>query len=494
MSRLRAGSLAGAALVLFVTSLAGCTGDPAPAPIPAPTPTPSARPAPTAPMPTATPAGEHVLGLKWNWSQRATLGYAADAGGGTTFAEVEWCAVEPVQGQRDWARSDGIVRRSAQLGHEVMLKIRTGQCWATEPPVPGVPDRTEAATKTPSTLPVDQATYEEFVTDLVSRYAAMGVHTYAVENEPDVFNFWAGEISGYEELVRLAAPVIRAADPQAKILEAGLSSTGYGVILAQELSDAGDSFGALEAYRGYYARRLAGGVSRWPQVTDTAQLAQVLSSAPAVRARGVFDAATRLVQDGVVDVYQLHFYEETSELPGLLAMIRNRIGDAPIEGWEVGVAWPGDGYDAEEAAAETTRLVATLLADGVTRVVYLPLAYTPGNDPQVFRGLIDESGRVLPAGESYQLLADLLLARTEREFHRVDDTNGLRGVVIDRGRQGQAAVLWTEDGAAGFELQDGESATDHRGRPLPVPLQVGEDPVVVTTEGTSLGARLSTTP
>ena len=69
------------------------------------------------------------------------------------------------------------------------------------------------------------------------------------------------------------------------------------------------------------------------------------------------------------------------------------------------MAWPGDGYDAEEAAAETTRLIATLLADGVTRVVYLPLAYTPGNPPQVFRGLVDESGEVLPAGEAFRLLA-----------------------------------------------------------------------------------------
>ena len=487
----RRSSLAAAALAIALTSVAGCTDEPSASP--RPTDAPSARPTPTGPMPTATPAGQHVLGLKWNWSQHATLDYAADTGGGSTFAEVEWCAVEPAEGQRDWTRSDAIVRRSAQLGHDVMLKIRTGQCWATEAPLPGVPDRTEVASKTPSTPPVDEGAYEEFVTELVRRYSAMGVHTYAVENEPDVFNFWAGEITDYEELVRLAAPVIRAADPQARILEAGLSSTGYGVVLAQELADAGDTDAALEAYLGYYGRRMAGGASRWAPVSETAGLAQVLASDPALRAREVFDVATRLVEEGVVDAYQLHFYEETDQLPGLLGLVRSRIGDAPVEAWEVGVAWPGDEYDPDEAAAETTRLIATLLADGVARVVYLPLAYTPGNTPQVFRGLVDESGAVLPAGESFRLLSDLLVARTEREFHRVDDSTGLRGVVIDRGPQGQAAVLWAESGTVPFELEDGESATDHRGADLTAPLEVGADPVVVTTKGASLTPRLTAT-
>ena len=249
----------------------------------------------------------------------------------------------------------------------------------------------------------------------------------------------------------------------------------------------------METYLHYYGRRMAGGVSRWAPVGDTAELAQVLASDPAVRAREVFDAATRLVEDGVVDVYQLHFYEETSELPGVLGLIRSRIGDAPIEAWEVGVAWPDDDYDPDEAAAETTRLVATLLADGVARIVYLPLAYTPGNTPQVFRGLVDESGEVLPAGKSFRLLADLLVARTQREFHRVDDSTGLRGVVIDRGRRGQAAVVWCDSGTQELELEEGESATDHLGEPLDAPLEVGVDPVVLTTDGASLSPRFTTT-
>ena len=63
-----------------------------------------------------------------------------------------------------------------------------------------VPDRTEVVSKTPSTPPLDGAAYEEFVGELVERYAAMGVHTYAVENEPDVFNFWAGEVADYDDL------------------------------------------------------------------------------------------------------------------------------------------------------------------------------------------------------------------------------------------------------------------------------------------------------
>lgn len=438
------------------------------------------------PVPASLPAGHHVLGLKWNWSQPATLDYAAGTGSGLTFAEVEWCSVEPVQGARDWSRTDQIVRDSQQLGHEVMLKLRTGQCWATQPPDPGVPDRTEVVRKTPSTPPVDEAVYRGFVTELVSRYAAMGVHTYAVENEPDVYNFWAGTIAEYEDLVRLVVPVIREADPGARVLDAGLSSTGYGVVLAQRLTEQGDPEAALAAYQGYYARRIEGGASRWPQVDDTTELSRVLATAPATRAVEVLRASARLVDEGVVDAYQLHFYEPTSELQAVLDLVRDSVGTADVEAWEVGVAWPGDGYDAVVSAAETVRLVATLLAEGVTRVVYLPLAYTPGTTPQVFRGLIDESGQVFPAGESFRLLAGLLRAGGDRELHRVDPGTGLTGVVVDRGDQGQVAVLWTTGGEVSLAVDDDETVVDHLGNPLSSDVTVRQDPVVITSPGPSL--------
>lgn len=468
-------------------ALAGCTDPGSPG---ADRPSPqSTRPVPSGPMPTASPGGRHVLGLKWNWSQRATLDYAAATAGGATFAEVEWCAVEPAPGERDWTRTDEIVRRSEQLGHEVMLKIRTGRCWATRPPDPGVPDRTEAVAKTPSTFPADEEAYRAFVLELVTRYAAMGVHTYAVENEPDVYNFWAGTIGEYEELVRLAAPAIREADPVARVLEAGLSSTAYGVVLAQQLVGDGEDQAALAAYQDYYRRRIEGGASRWPQVTDPADLTSVLSSASATRAAEVLAASARLVTEGVVDAYQLHFYEPSSELPAVLALVRGQVGEAAVEAWELGVAWPGDGYDAGVAAAETTRLIGLLLADGVTRVVYLPLAYTPGSTPQVFRGLVEDSGEVLPAGEVYRLLTGLLAGRDAGQLLPVDPGTGLTGVVIDRGDQGQAAVVWADAGEE-LELEAGETVTDHLGEPVPTPVEVGADPVIVTSPDASL-ARLT---
>ncbi len=450
----------------------------------------STRPTPTGPIPTAVTDAEHRLGLKWNWSQLATLNFAAAAAGGATFTEVEWCTVEPVEGQFDWGRLDEIVEASVQLGHELMLKLRTGHCWATQPPMDGSRDVTEGAMKVASTMPLDMERYTQFVTEVVNRYSPRGVHTWAIENEVDVLNFWAAPVEQYAELARAVAPAVRAADPQAQILEGGASSTAYGVAVARSLVEAGDLSGALSYYQAFYARRIDGSVSRWPAAGDEASLLAVLDSEPALRATAAVQAAVELIGDGTVDTYQLHYYERSAQLPEVLAMIRARIGQAPIGAWEVGVAWPGADYDADEQAADAVRLIVDLLAAGVTRIVYLPLAYTPGPGPQVFRGLVEEDGTALPAGEAYLLLRDALVLNDTNEL--LVPGKGLHGLVL--GTKPQVAWLWTDGAAAPLDLVASDSVQTLTGEPLEGVPTLGPTPIVVIAPEGGLASRLNATP
>lgn len=458
------------ALLLALAAGSACSGGSSPGDGPVPPPATTRE---------AAPPGSGPLGLKWSWFQPETFDFVSEAGGGWTFAEVEWCDVEPSPGQREWTELDEVVRRAVELGHEPMLKLRTGQCWGTLPPVSGEVDTHEGAWKTPSTPPVDLATYLAFVTEVVQRYAPLGVHEWAVENEVDVANHWASDLPSYDALVRQVAPAIRAADPEARVLDAGLSSTTYGVAVAASLLRAGDEAGALAAYRASYGRRLAGGASRWPPVSSGVELATVLAGTAARRSLEALDLVVGLVTEGVVDAYQLHFYEPTDALTGVLDLLRERLGDtAPIEAWELGVAWPGDDWTEPAQAAELLRLVAVLLAHDVHRIVYLPVAYTPGQRVQVFRGLVHEDGELLAAGRLWVALTDALTGLADAPPTVLDgDLAGVAWTAADR----DAAIVWAPGDPvtlpAGVTVLDAGAVPVDGGVDGGAP--VGGDPVLV---------------
>jgi hypothetical protein len=409
--------------------------------------------------------------------------------GGWTFTEVEWCEVEPSPGQRDWSQLDAVVRESFDVGQEPMIKLRTGQCWGTLPPEAGVLDQTEATAKTPSTPPSDVDAYLAFVTDLVRRYAAMGVHQYAVENEVDVVNFWAADPAAYDDLVRAVAPAVREADPQARVLDAGVSSTSYGVALAADLLASGDEAGALETYQHYYDRRLAAGLSRWPPVSSAAGLRGLLDEAAARRSIDSVEVAVGLATDGVVDAYQLHFYENVELLPRLLDFVSDRIGSVPIEAWEIGVAWPGAGFDEQAQADELLRMVALLLADDVRRIVYLPVAFTPGDREQVFRGLIHQDGTPMLAAHTWVTLVDALAGLGDGALTPL--SGDLTGVVWHHGKR-DAGIVWATSEPTALPGQGIAEVLDVAGRESDRDQPVGSAPVlVVGSVGEDLASRLA---
>ena len=443
------------------------------------TPEPSASPS-TRPGLDVTPVaapGIGPLGLKWSWAQPATFGFVAGAAGGWAFAEVEWCDVQPQPGVYDWSEVDRLVRDSRALGHEPMLKLRTGQCWATEAASGATRDPTENVTKATSTPPTDPAAYLSFVRAAVRRYAARGVDDYAIENEPDVANFWAASIDDYRSMARRVAAAIHEVDPGANVMAGGASSTAYGVAMAAAQLEH-DPQRALSTYRAYYARRIAGGVSRFPDVAGVAQLRRVLGSEPARRAVDAVAVTIGLANSGAVDTYQLHYYEAASQLPRVLRFLDARLRDGvPVQAWEVGVAWPGAGYDEHAQAVETFRIVGLLLAADVRRVVYLPVAYSdaPGKSP-VFRGLTDPTGALLPAGSGWSELAGALAGLHDAPL--VPARGRLTGVTWRIGNR-QAALVWARRATVALDPDDVSRVISATGTVVPGVPAVGPEPVLV---------------
>lgn len=426
-----------------------------------------------------------ALGLKWNWSQEDTAAFVESVSGGVTFYRTEWCSVQPRRkAPLSFESIDAIVNRANALNYPIMLKIRIGACWADGGDRSERSDPLEGSRSAPSQLPADLKLYDAYVTEFVRHFSAMGVHRYAIENEVDTANYWDGPPADYVVLARAAAAAIREADPEAIVLDSGVSSTGLGVAISASLLRDGRPKEALAFYQQYFQRRQDGGVSRFPRADSVQDLEDVIASPEGVRAQAAVNGALLLANEGVIDAYQLHFYEDPVLLATVLAWVRDRLpSEFPIEAWETGVAWPGDSYSEEAHANDTLRLLTELVAEGVAPAVYLPVAFTKAGDKKhVFRGLVEPDGTELPAAAAYRLVRGLAGAQWQPV-----GGEALTGIVAADG-QGEVAVVWsTGPGAATVASNDSiVEAANLAGETFAQPLVIGQDPVIIrSTSGAS---------
>jgi hypothetical protein len=381
-----------AGLTAAALALAGCTGS-----TEEPTPSPSTSvpaPSPSSPQPSAPVSTVPVrFGSKWDWNKVATSeSWIRSQAPGVTFFEFQWCDVSPTGGPADWAQLDRVVERSRDLGVEMMLKIRTGTCAVTG----GTAKFTRGAkNKSESRLPKDLTAYAAFVTSVVQRYAPRGVHTYAVENEVNGETFWSGTGAEFEQLFAVAAKAIKAADPSARISDGGISSTAYGAAIATRLLAQGKESEAIAAWNTYYERRIGVRGRQIVRVSNRAELDAMLAGDQARRNLAMLAADERILNSGLADIRQVHFYE-APEAAGLLMDYLKATTPAGIElqAWEVGSFVKGRDPSEAEMASDVVRTSAALIGGGSTMVIWLPLAFNPGGDnsDEPRSGLLDGSG------------------------------------------------------------------------------------------------------
>ncbi len=422
--------------------------------------------------------------MKWDWPRANAYGpYLRQLSGSATFYQFSWCEIEPRPGQRDWSSVDAVVRASGRLGYPMFLKIRVGSCWATGGEV--APAR-GSRQKTASAKPKSLDSYGQFVRATAERYAPMGVHEWAIENEVNAKNFWTGTPSQYEELVRRGSAALRAADPEARVLDGGISSTAYGVGIAQRLLARGEAGAAVSAYSRYYARRFETRAADFPQVRTGAELESALRGEQPRRNLDYLEATFRLIRDRVVDADQLHFYESWDNVPALLDYLRSALPPGvPVEAWEVGQFWPNGPPDESVRSAEMVKSVALLLGGGIRRVIWLPLAFNAGGrQPAELRfGLLDPKGGIRPAGRAFATLA---AAARGASWQPVRVAGGGSGLAFSRGGS-TVLVVW---GAPGGRLHSvpgaAVSVRTVTGDSVPLPpagLSLGTLPLVVNVTG-----------
>jgi hypothetical protein len=127
---------------------------------------------------------------------------------------VRWDLVEPERASSDdWTKADQIVDQARAAGLSLILDINGTPKWARK-----------AGTGT-ATFPEDLQTYADFAEKVATRYRGK-VGAYELGNEPNhLKSFATPDASKYAQVLKLSYPLIKAADPAAKVLTGGLGGT-----------------------------------------------------------------------------------------------------------------------------------------------------------------------------------------------------------------------------------------------------------------------------
>jgi hypothetical protein len=167
----------------------------------------------------------------------AQLAAIARMGVGVVREDAFWSEVEhqpPVDGRHDydWSRPDAIITALARQGLRWYPILDYATPW----------DGTLAGVSGWKSAPKDPADFAAYTAAFARRYGvggsfwatnpslpALPVQTYEIWNEPNRSDFWptvTGAADRYGELLALATPAIRAADPAGHVVVGGLSPSG----------------------------------------------------------------------------------------------------------------------------------------------------------------------------------------------------------------------------------------------------------------------------
>ncbi len=238
-------------LLLAAFALAACvpaTGEPSHTPTPpdSHTPTPVFTPAPIPrlyPLPRlASPEYGIQVFLWWhvdNKDGERDADLVRDLGFGWLKQQFSWRTISNGEGGYDWFRADGALALAEERGLRVLARLDGTPIWAAAD--------VEAVMAGHESRPRDPALFAEFCGTLAGRYAGR-IAAYEVWNEPNLAREWGDnppDPAAYVELLRQCYLAIKAADPAAIVISAGLAPT--------DLDDPAVSMPDVAFYEAMYA-------------------------------------------------------------------------------------------------------------------------------------------------------------------------------------------------------------------------------------------------
>jgi GH35 family endo-1,4-beta-xylanase len=175
------------------------------------------------------------------------LRLASEAGFDAVVQVFSWLEIEPTREEWHWEYPDFVVRAAEHHGLDLIVRLDGLPAWAAEPAMD-------------SAAPPDNLDdYAVFAGTVAQRYRGQ-IKGYIVWNEPNLAKEWGGrppDPATYTDMLRWAYKAIKAANPEATVVSAGLASTNHqdaeamddrAFLEAMYQAGAGDCFDALGAH------------------------------------------------------------------------------------------------------------------------------------------------------------------------------------------------------------------------------------------------------
>jgi hypothetical protein len=123
-------------------------------------------------------------------------------------------------GPYDWSLFDPVARAAKEQGTPVNAVLGYASGWAGKPEC----KETEVIRCAPEDV-TGSGDFAKFAVAAVTRYAAQGIHTYELWNEPNTIARWnpGPSAAAYAQMVREVCPAIKDADPHAVVILGGLA-------------------------------------------------------------------------------------------------------------------------------------------------------------------------------------------------------------------------------------------------------------------------------
>jgi hypothetical protein len=140
---------------------------------------------------------------------------AQAAGFDTVVQLFPWREVEPTRDQFHWAVTDQFVAGAEYYSLDVVVRLDQHPAWASQ---------VDLALNAP---PDDLQDYYNFVYRVAERYRGR-VKAYIIWNEPNLAIEWGGrrpDAAAFTELLKEGYQAVKAADPEALVVSAGLAPT-----------------------------------------------------------------------------------------------------------------------------------------------------------------------------------------------------------------------------------------------------------------------------
>jgi hypothetical protein len=312
------------------------------------------------------------------------LALARDGGFDTVVQVFAWREIEPTRGQFHWEVTDLVVAGAEYYGLDLIIRLDQHPAWVSEvePPLNAPPDAL--------------GDYQHFVEQVAWRYRGR-IRAYIIWNEPNLALEWGGrppDPAAYVRLLRTGYRAVKAGDPQALVVAAGLAPTnGDGKQAIDETVFLQDMYSAGAAPFFDILAGHAYGFGLPPDASD-------------------------IVNDGLV-------FDRLENLRAM--MLANGDGDKPV--WITEMGWtvnappdqPGIGVSPTQQAAYLTSALDRVRSEWpwVEMVAVWNLSRPAPGNPFAGYSLIDQAGNPRPAYEAWQQVA-----RSQRSGTQVW---GLRG-------------------------------------------------------------------